>query len=355
MANDADKKHEHSATTVPEDNTQPVEPWEDGYRTNGLEDAFEWWYFDSIYEDGTTIVVTYTTKAKKPTKPPLTPNVTTIIKDASGEKRKVTIDYTAADFSSSTETCDVIMGPNHWKGDLDHYEMHNEGEGVSLDLAFDRGAPSWRPNGGVDFVDETRTTWSGWVVPVPYGTVEGTLTVDGESRSLKGTCYHDHNWSNVNLGTVLDHWYWGRGHIGDFTLVFAMLTDRKSSGIGGRKKTPLFYLAKGDEVITDDADPLTLVTRQFVKGPGDKTYPELLDWHWHTEEGDVHLALRDVKLLDAVDLSEVLPRWERPLAHLFVGKPFYFDFHGELELTVDLGSVHERAAGSIIFEKMMLK
>ena len=98
----------------------------------------------------------------------------------------MTIEYSAAEFSSSTEACDVVIGPNHWKGDLDHYEIHNEGEGVVLDLAFDRGAPSWRPGQGVDFADDGKTTWSGWVVPVPYGTVEGTLTVDGETRSLKG-------------------------------------------------------------------------------------------------------------------------------------------------------------------------
>ncbi len=354
MGEDASKKHEHSATTMPDDAAQPMQPWEDAYRTSGLEEAFEWWYFDSIFEDGTAIVVCYTTKAKKPTKPPITPNVTTIIQNIAGEKRKVTIAYSAAEFSSSTESCDVVIGPNRWKGDLDHYEMHNEGEGMVLDLAFDRGAPSWRPGLGVDFVDENEKTWSGWVVPVPYGTVEGTLAVDGETRSLKGTCYHDHNWSNINLGAYLDHWYWGRGHIGDFTMVFSMLTYRKAFGPDGIKERPVFFLAKGDKMLTDDAEPLTLLTRQFVKGPGGKTYPELLDWHWHTAGGDVHLALREVKLLDAVDLSETLPSWERPLAHL-LGNPFYFDFQADMELTVDLEGVHERAAGSVIFEKMMLK
>ena len=63
----------------------------------------------------------------------------------------------------------------------------------------------------------------------------------------------------------------------------------------GGGKSHIFYLAKGDKILTDDAEPLTLVTRQFAKGPGGKTYPELLDWHWHTEDGDMHLALRDAK------------------------------------------------------------
>lgn len=350
MAGEA--KHEKSAVIGPIDDSKPVEPWEDGYRTSGFEEAFEWWYFDSTYEDGTTIVVCYPTKSKHPTRPPLTPNVTTIIKDASGEKRKVTIDYNASDFSASTETCDVQVGPNRWKGDLDHYEIHNEGEGMVLDLAFDRAAPSWRFSGGVTFSDEENTKWTGWVVPVPHGTVEGTLTLDGDTRPLKGTCYHDHNWSNVAMGALLDHWYWGRGHVADFTLVFAMLTARKGFGFGGAK-TPIFYLAKGDKILTDEANPLTLVTRQFAKGPAGKTYPELLDWHWHTPEGDVHITLRDVKLLDAVKLLETVPSWERPLARL-LGNPYYLDFNAELELTVDVAGIHERATGNIVFEKMIL-
>ena len=40
MSTDAEKKHERSATTIPDDAAQPVEPWEDGYRTNGIEEAF---------------------------------------------------------------------------------------------------------------------------------------------------------------------------------------------------------------------------------------------------------------------------------------------------------------------------
>lgn len=345
--------HERSATEGPLDESQPIEAWEDGYRTNGAEEALEWWYFDSTCEDGTTIVVCFTTKAKHPYKPPITPNMTTIIKDAAGEKRRVTHTYDASDFSASTETCDVKLGPNTWNGDLDRYEIHTEDEGIVLDIAFDRAAPSWRPNGGVNFVDDEKTKWAGWIVPVPYGTVQGTLSVDGKSRALKGTCYHDHNWANISLGAFMDHWYWGRGHIGDFTMVFAMLSIRKVFNFGGGK-SPIFYLAKRDKILTDEAEPLTLVTRQFAKGPGGKTYPELLDWHWHTEKGDIHLALRDVKLLDAVDLSETLPSWERPLVHL-IAKPYYFDFNGELELTVDLEGIHERSKGSILFEKMMLK
>jgi hypothetical protein len=39
-----------------------VAPWEDGMRTSGEAGSYEWWYFDSHLEDGTSLVVTFYTK-----------------------------------------------------------------------------------------------------------------------------------------------------------------------------------------------------------------------------------------------------------------------------------------------------
>ena len=49
---------------------------------------------------------------------------------------------------------------------------------------------------------------------------------------VTGTGYHDHNWGNRQMSSGLDHWYWGRAHIGDYTVVYAMLTSRGLFGAG---------------------------------------------------------------------------------------------------------------------------
>jgi predicted secreted hydrolase len=59
-----------------------------------------------------------------------------------------------------------------------------------------------------------------WLPSIPYGTVEGKLTHSGQTHSVRGTGYHDHNWGNVALPSVLDHWYWVRAHVGPYTLIF---------------------------------------------------------------------------------------------------------------------------------------
>ena len=37
-------------------------PWEDGLRTNGAKGTYEWWYFDSKLNDGSSLVVVFFTK-----------------------------------------------------------------------------------------------------------------------------------------------------------------------------------------------------------------------------------------------------------------------------------------------------
>jgi len=46
----------------------PVETCEDGMRTTGKSGSYEWWYFDSRLEDGSTLVIVFYTKS------PLNPN-----------------------------------------------------------------------------------------------------------------------------------------------------------------------------------------------------------------------------------------------------------------------------------------
>ncbi|MBN9182661.1 MAG: hypothetical protein J0I66_06635, partial [Microbacterium sp.] len=53
-----------------------VELWEDGYRAAAAADStFEWWYFDCQFDDGSTLVVTFSNKPHTDPSGPLTPTV----------------------------------------------------------------------------------------------------------------------------------------------------------------------------------------------------------------------------------------------------------------------------------------
>ena len=49
--------------------------------------------------------------------------------------------------------------------------------------------------------------------------------------------------------SLVHHWYWARGRIGDYTLIVAHITAEKRYGY---QTVPVFMLAHRDRIIADD-------------------------------------------------------------------------------------------------------
>lgn len=327
---------------------------EDGFRSaDELDHSFEWWYFDMQLDDGSTLVATYNTKPNTAPDGPLDPSVLLIYHGADGTKVRTDSHHPASEFSADRERCDVRVGPNTVAGDLERYNLHLEESGVVADIRIDRASPSWRPGAGINYFDSARRQHLGWVVPVPYGTVTGTIDVNGASREVTGSAYHDHNWGNKVMDAGLDHWYWGRAHIGDYTVVYVRMTTKGLFGLGAIN-IPTFLLAKGDEVITDDLLPLRLETSGDVPGPGHQHHPTELNWSWHTDDGSVTMRVTNPEMIEALEM----PRPGHGVAHAVLGAfqhPMYYDFNADMELTVDLHGINETVVGRTLFEKMMFR
>jgi predicted secreted hydrolase len=324
--------------------------WEDGQRADTGPGNFEWWYFDAHLDDGLTVVLSYMTKPLLQRNDPLTPTLVITLTHPDGRKQSAFPAYPAEQFSASKDGCDVRLGPNWVRGDLQRYELHAEAAGISADLTFTGLVPTWRPGTGKNYYDEGLTRYFGWLPSIPYGTVEGQIVYDGQARRVRGTGYHDHNWGNVALNEVLSHWYWGRAHLGEYTLIFAQMVATKAYS---SQVLPVFMLAKGSTIIIGDSAPLTLTTAQEVSHPGGKKYPQNLDFNWQTEAGRVHLELRNPVTLEASTLLTTLPRWKRLLARLLVN-PYYFRFESDLALTVDFQGEHATERGRVLYELMYL-
>lgn len=330
-----------------------VEAWEDGYRAaESPHDTFEWWYFDTHFDDGSTLVVTFSNKPHTSPSSPVSPQLLVIRQQPDGTSRRQVVDFPAGEFSAATEHCAVRIGPNTVSGDLDTYTMHIEVEGLTADLVIERGAPSWRPGAGITYFDQAQKHYLAWVVPVPYGTVTATLVEDGETKELTGSAYHDHNWGNKLMGSFLDHWFWGRAHVGEYTLVYVRMTTKYVFPIG-QYNLPTFYLATKDRVITDELLPLRLVTSGEVDGPGHQSYPTRMEWSWETERGSISFTATNPKLIEAIDMGEERHGIQK-LIH--AGEhPMYYDFNADLELTIDLEDLKDHAVGRTLYEKMMFR
>ena len=328
-----------------------IAQWEDGQRCDTGPGFFEWWYFDANFEDGSTVVVVFLTKSILDRNGPLKPGVRINITTPDGRELGGLPLYPPAAFSALRGQCDVRIAHSWVRGDLHHYALHAEYGELAVDLEFSGIVPAWREGLGMTFYDEGLTEFFGWLPAIPFGKVEGTLTYEGKKHKVTGTGYHDHNWGNVDLNAVMSHWYWGRAHVGDYSLIFVEMNTVKDLGA---LKIPVFMLAKKDKILIGDGTPLTMEAREYETHPGGRQFPLKVDFTWKTDKGEVELSLRHPQTIEASSLLSLLPPWQQRLARLFAN-PYYFRFNADLKLKVDLPGEKANEKGRALFEIMLLK
>lgn len=239
--------------------TEEIQPFEDGLRTAEASGSYEWWYFDSKYPDGSSLVIIFYTKPVTSFGKRFTPFVSLnyIHPDGTEIRTKVRSD----DFAFSKERCDVRIGPCYIRGDLRSYEIFFTNEEATCHLTLEGSVPSWRPESGhIRFGEKD---FFAWLPSVPEGTVRGTLQTPGGVVDLQGTGYHDHNWGNKLMILLMNDWYWGRAKIGDYVVVSSYIYANKKDGY---HPTPVFMLARDGRILTGDAAKyLTYEEKDFIK------------------------------------------------------------------------------------------
>ena len=129
---------------------------------------------------------------------------------------------------------------------------------------------------GIVYFDPSLTRYIGWFIALPSAKVEGTLTYNGQTHNVHGEGYHDHNWGTVNLNQVLDRWFWTTGHFGNYTLDAALYV---TALYYNHQQLPAFYLAKGNQVLINEMNHLTLHGSGNLTAPGGHDYPKTMKFH----------------------------------------------------------------------------
>lgn len=236
----------------------PVEPFEDGMRTTGKSGNYEWWYFDSRLEDGSTLVIAFYTKSPLNPNTGLQPQVSFNLDRPDGTKITKTLDIPADQFSASKDTCEVKIGGNRFSGDLHRYEIYVAFDDVIADIQLEGEVPSWRPRTGrIKFDKGGQSHYFAWLPSVPQGKVAGSLTVGGKTEAVSGSGYHDHNWGDISMLELIHDWYWGRARVGNYTVIASYIT---AADVYGNDAVPIFMLAKDGAIVADDASKVRFST-----------------------------------------------------------------------------------------------
>ena len=329
--------------------TADIQTHEDGMRTDGRSGNFEWWYFDGHLTDGTKIVVVFFTKPMTEQDSELSPFVTIHIDYPDGRKIEKSVIVSPDEFSASKEKCDVKIGANYFRGDLQTYEIFTEIENVRVDLRLESQVPSYRPATGYLLFGEKN--YFAWLAAVPRGKISGTLVVDGESRAIDGSGYHDHNWGDIGPHIAMSNWYWARAEIGEYTVITSYITAEERFG---HAKFPMFMLARGREIIAAEGYNYMTFEREDL---------------WHHEktgkpidnvirsiykDGDTEYTVefrREKNILDYEFITH-LDFFKATIARLVGFDGAYHRFVGRVKLDVREGARRETHEGDAIWELM---
>jgi len=240
---------------------EQIEAWEDGMRTTDENGTYEWWYFDAVMDDGAKLVIVFYTKKVKEgnVKAGFSPKVTMEYDTAEGRHYEETLDFDASALAASKEKCDVRIGENRFAGDLHIYQIRFRGMTLRADVTLTGNVPAWRPETGHIYFGDNDEKYFAWLPSVPEGSVEAEITLDGNRFNLTGSGYHDHNWGNVPMMSLMNHWYWGRAKIGPYQVISSYITGEKEYGY---QTYPIFMIAKDGKILADDA----LHNLKFISG-----------------------------------------------------------------------------------------
>lgn len=312
--------------------TDKIQVFEDGLRTEAKSGSYEWWYFDSKYADGSSLVIVFYTKHVTSFANGFKPFVSLNYINPNG--KEIRTELWSDDYSFSKDICDVRIGDCYIKGDLNHYEIYFKNNEAECKLTLDASVPSWRPDSGHIYFG--KKDFFAWLPSVPEGVVNGILKTNNETIVLNGTGYHDHNWGNKLMILLMNDWYWGRAKIGDYVVVSSYIYANKKDGY---KATPIFMLAKNGEILTGDSFKyLTYEEKDFIKDSYTKRHvAKTLVYDYDDEESDVHYRITYKKGDEDVERQVMTDIVGRPLAIMF----YLLGFRGS----------YHRMGGTVVLEK----
>lgn len=334
--------------------TDSVQLFEDGLRTAEQSGNYEWWYFDSKYADGSSLVIVFFTKPVTSFAKGFKPYVSLNYIHPDG--REIRTQVESADYAFSKEKCDVRIGECYIRGDLKHYDIYFKNEEAECKLTLDASVPSWRPDSGHIYFG--KKDFFAWLPSVPEGTVKGNLKLGGESIPLFGTGYHDHNWGNKLMILLMNDWYWGRAKIGQYVVVSSYIYANKKDGY---KATPIFMLAKDGVLLTGDAFRyLTYEERDFVKDPYTKRHvAKTLVYDYNDREHNVHYRVTYQKGNEEVErqvMTDIVGRLPAIVFYLLGFRGSYHRMGGTAILEkFDGDALVERIEAPAMWEQMCFK
>lgn len=280
------------------------------------------------------VIVFYTKPLQEVASPVMKPCITVAISQKNGENEKKNYHFPVQDCSFSKEKCEVKLGKNTLKGDLKNYEIHLDLPDMQADIHLEREVNSWRPATGHMFFGKKEQYYFAWLPSVPKGKITGSFSYKNEKKNITGSGYHDHNWGNYNLYFLLNHWYWCRVDLGEYTVITSQMIGAKKYGY---QPINVFMVAKNGEVVAEDGRKMTFTGSNYVLEPTVKRplYRHLaFDYKSSDTTSDYSLVLQQKEIIEKSELINALTGNKKRVAKFLKVNPTYLRMEGKASLAV---------------------
>jgi hypothetical protein len=332
----------------------PVEiaEFEDGQRIGTESDRYEWWYFDAHLDNGATVVVVFYTKPNVSPNGPLAPRITINITLPDGRSFEKFLDTRPELFNASKSGCDVRIGTNRFVGDLKRYHITATIEEISVDIELTGDVPAWRPKSGhLYFGAEGHEKLFAWLPSVPHGQASVRYRIGNEEHTASGSGYHDHNWGDVPMQTLMHNWYWARASVGPYTVIASYITATAAYDY----ETQIVYLlAKDGKIVADDDAKVSFQSdRVAIDGKTGKPVADVTRYIYRDADTRYVVSFeRQNTILQAI-LTDRTPLLKRIIARLIGFDGAYHRFTGKVTVEKFEGGVRvERFDDRAIWELM---
>lgn len=311
--------------------------WENGMRTNGGIGSFECWYTDAEFEDGTTIVVGFSTKNGFDINSDSSPTVVLDITFPSGEQVSRTVtDGFGYHMVSSVEKCEIYVNKSFLKCVNGVYHLRFDDGDIRYEATMKSQLPMWRPETGHWYFGNKKFCW---LVAQPSAFVDASLNYNGKVANLKGIGYHDHNWGDVVINKTISHWYRGRAKLDEYDILACDIVTEKKYG---NSRIPVMMIAKNGKILEDSHNKTAVINSdKFQMHIGNRFMDKNLTYTQSSINKDEKYTLeytQDKEILIRNILDITIPNKKSVLKSAFniLGiSPKYVRTQGDIKLTVD--------------------
>jgi hypothetical protein len=284
---------------------------------------------------------------------PLSPCISINITDPNGKSIDKYLSAPVGDFSASKEGCDVRIGENRFVGDLKTYRITATIEEVSVDIELTGEVPAWRPRSGHSYFEHEGEPDKcfAWLPSVPQGKVKIKYSIGAQSSEAHGIGYHDHNWGDAPMPSVVHNWYWARAKVGPYTAVASYITATQKYGYA---PITIFLLAKDGEIVVDDESKALFTTEGNITDQVTGKPVANISTYTYSDQGVEYVVQfkRQATILRAL-YADKFSFAKRMLAKLLGLKPCYMRLAGSASVEKRVnGETVERFEEPAVWEQM---